>query len=181
MKNKQVINSGEFPVFKTIKLGTHKSANALRSSLIDDRNYIENWDRYGSNTIEITLAKSETEITLHVATVEELTGTGLVCAHVINSAIRSKGYDLCPAEVGPQLRLQYPDQPNDEILQIAMEPIAGGPTKQYCFYWEGRLNIFSVNRLNDRRYLSVSYVCNFNLECEVKFHWDCRFVFASRK
>ncbi len=50
------------------------------------------------------------------------------------------GLELCPAEVGPQLRLQYKDQPEGEWLRIAMNPIADSG---------GFPDLFDVRRAGD--------------------------------
>lgn len=60
------------------------------------------------------------------------------------SAANLDGYiiDLCPAEVGPHLAIQYKDQPKGEVLWVAMERIPGSGGGQGVFIGErggGRL------------------------------------------
>ena len=60
------------------------------------------------------------------------------------------GLELCPAEVGPQLRLHYRNQPLGEALvYIAMEPIAaygGDPTILALVNFGSGLELMGVNR-----------------------------------
>lgn len=42
--------------------------------------------------------------------------------------------ELCQPEDGPQLRLQYDDQPNGEVIWMAMERITGSDGRPYVFY-----------------------------------------------
>ena len=59
------------------------------------------------------------------------------------------GLELCPAEVGPQLRLHYRNQPLGEALvYIAMEPIAaygGDPTILALVNFGSGLELMGVN------------------------------------
>jgi len=58
------------------------------------------------------------------------------------------GLELCPAEVGPQYRLQYTDQPSDEYLYIAMKQIADS---------DGSPGVFGLGRVTDGLWLSRSW------------------------
>ncbi|HVR57166.1 MAG TPA: hypothetical protein VMT72_10100 [Pseudolabrys sp.] len=53
----------------------------------------------------------------------------------IYSRAENLGLGLAPAEVGPELRLQYFNQPTGEFLNIGMRPITT---------WNGDLVIFTV-------------------------------------
>ena len=124
-----------FPTWKTIRLGTHQNLEALKSILTDAGFRITGWanDIMGKNVF--TIASEETSIDLVTATVAELGFTGSTGYDAICTRIRELGYDLCPNEVGPQLRLQYKDQPKGEWLLVAMEPIAdssGNRSHLFC-------------------------------------------------
>ncbi len=107
--------------WKTVKLGTYKSNSALRKTLLDADFRIGSWADDILKRIE--LAKEPSELELIVIYVAELGfSNGATTEKIYEKAI-SVGLRLCPAEVGPQLRLQYVDQPNGEWLVVAMDPI----------------------------------------------------------
>ena len=121
--------------WKKIKLGTFKTIAELRQAILDQGNEISDWgDKIFS---KITVSDQEMEAALATATTKELTGKDEATTHEIYDAIRDHGDQLCPAEVGPQLRLQYQDQPMDEYLLIATEPIIGsnGHMGVFCVYF----------------------------------------------
>jgi hypothetical protein len=153
----------DFPIFKTIKLGTCKTPERYRDALK------RIWCKicYGADDIlgKTTCVEEETEVDLVVCFVSELgfNKNGHlkdICAKGVEM-----GLELCPAEVGPALRLAYrDDQPYDEWLSIAMEAIAGS---------DGYHHIFAVNR--DRNRLSLS---TDGAHPESVHDVDSRFVFV---
>lgn len=123
--------SSYFPVFKKIKIGTYKSITGLKQSLFFRGFQLGGWGDAVLNNVQ--LAKKEKEINLHIASVRELTGKDEETNRKINEAIVESGYNLCPAEVGPQLRLQYTDQPKGEWIRLAMEPLKDSKGSLFIF------------------------------------------------
>src|SRR5215813_647563 len=136
------------PIWKTITLGTYRDVNILREDL-DSLNcgVTAAGGRQGRVVIPGTatplpctlgesaaemigrpafaLAGARTQADLVVLSVPELGFEGnLASVADIHARARQLGLELCPAEIGPQLRLQYLNQPIGEFLRIAMEPIA---------------------------------------------------------
>jgi len=85
---------------------------------------ISGWAKDLMGRPEFTLASKVREIELEVVSVAELGFTSRATQADIYALAKERGYGLCPAEVGPQLRLQYPHQPEGEQLLIGMESIA---------------------------------------------------------
>lgn len=135
-----------FKVWKTLKLGTGLSTAAdFRAALKRGGNKIGDWANDILGKPAFTAVSQETEVDLVKVTVAELGFKDSATYRQICERAMGFGLELCPAEVGPQLRLQYQDQPFGEWLVIAMEPIADS---------DGDLFVFYVEHDDDGRWLS---------------------------
>jgi hypothetical protein len=157
-------------VWKTIKLGTGglKNADDFRKALkkancgIGDRGN----DILGKPAFTVDDTKKEVEL-VNVSVAELGFKEGARYADICKRA-NELGLDLCPAEVGPQLRLQYKDQPKGEWLLVAMEAITSS---------RGDLDVFCVVRNGGgERWLDADYG-NSDCFCFANH----RFVFLRRK
>jgi hypothetical protein len=117
--------AADVAAWKRITLGTHKGVNAFRQALEDARM------RVGDSADEILgrpafpYSKTKMDVDLVVLSVAELGfEDGWASLADVHRRAARLGFELCPPDVGPQLRLAYVDQPVGEFLQIAMAPVA---------------------------------------------------------
>jgi hypothetical protein len=115
----------ETPIWKTITIGGSKGVNAIRDALdrpchttiADDADEILGRPAF-------PFIKTPVELDLVVLSVSELGFGDEASLHDIYARAFALGFELCPAEVGPALRLNYLDQPPGDFLHIAMKPVA---------------------------------------------------------
>ena len=114
----------DVPVWKTITVGTFADLFALTDAL-DAAGCSA-----GNSAAEIlarptfTLSATKTSVELFAVSAAELGfRTDTASLADIYARARQLGFGLAAAEIGPQLRLQYFDQPIGEFLIIGMEPI----------------------------------------------------------
>jgi hypothetical protein len=115
--------ASELPLWKTVTIGMHRGVDAVRNALDQARMAV------GESADEVlgrpafTFASERRELDLVVVSVAQL-GFGAHGATLadIHARALALGLELCPEEVGPQLRLQYRNQPVGEFLHIAMQP-----------------------------------------------------------
>lgn len=115
----------DVPIWRTVTLGSYKAIDALRDALHAKRIRVDDTADELLSRPTFDLSKTARDARLVVLAVSELgfEEAGASLAEIYARA-RQLGFELCPAEVGPQLRLQYLDQPLGEFLHIAMAPIA---------------------------------------------------------
>ncbi|MFA5967133.1 MAG: hypothetical protein WC805_01265 [Patescibacteria group bacterium] len=136
------------PAWKSVELGTQPNADGYRSALKDKGFKIGDWANDIMGKPAFTVSDQPISVDLVLVTVAELGfPKGATRAKIYERALEL-GFQLCPPEVGPALRLQYPDQPNGEWLLIGMEPIADS---------DGDLHVFNVGRDDDYLWLYSHY------------------------
>jgi hypothetical protein len=155
-----------FPTWKTLTLGHPCSVKAYRTALLAQSYEIGS---YASELLDkVQVAETETEARLVQVTIKDLGFKESATYNEIVARAKELGLDLCPAEVGPKLRLEYAGQPKGEYLTVAMEPIVDS---------SGGRRVFCVDRNGSgERWLSTDCVSGDD-------RWSAghRFVFLSRK
>ena len=102
----------------TVKLGVHKTYDTYHALLGAD---VSEWAE--DIRKKTPFSQTPTDLNLVMVSVEQLGFDEAIQFNFICRCIMKLGFDLCPAEVGPALRLIYQDQPRNESLIIAMEAL----------------------------------------------------------
>ena len=131
----------EYVIWKTIRIGVgSKNADEFCAALKAAGCRFGDWANDILGKPAFTVADQELDLDLVVMSVAELGFKNSAKRSEIYARARELGLDLCPAEVGPQLCLIYKDQPLNEWLLIAMEPItdSGGDLSVFGVARDGR-------------------------------------------
>lgn len=158
----------EFPekkIFrKNIELTT-KTSQEYTDLLISEGNKISGWAQDMLDKIEPL--KQNENIDLVYFSISELGFPNGATLREIYDRVKKFGLELCPPQVGPELRLNYKDQLENEWLLIAMEPISDR---------DGDPRLFGVRRRDSESWLNRGHAGFGNL-----WYGDRRFVFRLRK
>ena len=123
----ELVSAPAIPVWKTITIGELAGVNAVRAAMdvAPCPIFIGDWADEILGRPSFPFSRKPTELDLVVVSVADL-GFGDQGAPLrdIYARALASGLELCPAEVGPVLRLNYLDQPPGEFLHVAMRPVA---------------------------------------------------------
>jgi hypothetical protein len=106
----------------TVDIGGTAKTELLRQ--LEAKGMISDYARYMLNSRDFTTAEKPEAANLVRLTVESLGFPKGATTKEIYERAEELGLELCPAEVGPQYRLKYADQPMNEWFRIGMKLIA---------------------------------------------------------
>jgi hypothetical protein len=108
-------------VYRTIKLGTKRTVSDLEVAMEGTGRILWRYDgtRYVLHLPEFVLEPQEVEIDLVMVCAHELGLCGEPTLLDLYNKVKEFGLELCPLEVGPQLRLQDLDQNYGSVYYVA--------------------------------------------------------------
>jgi hypothetical protein len=121
------VSVSQAPIWKTITIGQYKGANAIRAAIDAAPCPIAIGDQADEiiGRPAFPFSRNKLDVDLVVVSVAELGfGPDGASLHDIYARAGTFDLELCPAEVGPILRLNYLDQPLGDFLHVAMRPVA---------------------------------------------------------
>lgn len=142
-----------------------KDSKQLQKEMLEQGDQITDWAKGMMNRRAFTTSK-EQQLELVEVSVKDLGFPQGATRKDIYERAQELGLEVVPAEVGPNLRLQYKDQPMGNYIAIGMEPIADS---------SGLPKLFNVDHDSDGRFLgSDIWLPGFHLNDSL------RFVFSRR-
>ena len=159
-----------FPEGKIRKMETTiggKTKQELIKELKEKKINISDYVKQMMDSKDFITSKKQEQINLIRLTVRDLGFPNSATTQEIYNKAEELGLELCPAETGPNLRLNYLDQPLGDWFWIAMKQIADAVGDPYVFY---------LNRDGDGLWLDD----NWNSP-EHRWNSDDEIVFRLRK
>jgi hypothetical protein len=145
-----------FEIWKTITINKKPSTKGINIS------------SYASDMLKKVKWNKKQTLDLVKVTVQDLfNDENIHTTDEIFAKAKEQGLDLCPPQVGLQLRVEYKDQPMNEWLYMGMKPITDS---------DGNPDVFRLGRLTDGTWLGSDWA-------EPDGQWDPKheFVFSLRK
>jgi hypothetical protein len=119
-----VRSAADAPVWKTITIGTFPNSFALTGALDAAGCAIGEMARQILARPAFGVSSTKMNVELFAVSAAQLGfKTDTVTLAKVYARAQQLGFGLAPAEIAPQLRLQYFDQPIGEFLIIGMEPL----------------------------------------------------------
>lgn len=150
-----------FRTLATIKIGTGLRTADDFQRVSDEKGLkIDLWAVDVLKQPEFEVTAEETEIDLVEASLHQLGFKSRAQLQQVFDRILELGYEFCPAEVGPQLHIQYLPKRVDELWHMAMVPFTDSAGSCAIFSIERQGNLYvlhcdtglssSVWEINDR-------------------------------
>lgn len=137
-------------VWRTIEVGG-KSVQVLERELEQKGIYFHKYARKMMHSQDFVTLGSPEQISLVRLKVSDLGFSSLgPTRDQIYQRAQDLGLDLCPPEVGPELRLQHDGQPSGERLYMGMKPI-GLPDEDYFSQLDPFVFVVERDKYNRRK------------------------------